>query len=440
MTPRFPAPRIIFVFYCGCSSMAEYQVSNLSMRVRSPSPATMSFIICHYGEIALKGKNRRFFEERLVENIKLALSPTCFSFVKRISGRILIESKTNKNLILIKEKLSKVFGLTHFSFVEECLPAQTGKQDIKEIQEKSLEILKEKKFSSFKVDAKRAEKNFPLNSQQINERVGEYILNKRKAQSAKLKTSSQKIKVDLENPDITIFIEIVEKYCFIFTEKIKGQGGLPIGVSGKAVSLLSGGIDSPVASYMAMKRGLELIFVHFHAMPYTNKASIEKVKKLLEILKEFQLNSKLYLVPFSDIQKEIFLKTPAPFRVILYRRMMFRIAEKIALTENCKSIITGENLGQVASQTVENLTAIEKAANLLILRPLVGFDKKEIIELAEKIGTFKISILPHEDCCSRFLPEHPETKANIKKIEEAEKELDIEKLISNSINKIILDK
>ncbi len=378
------------------------------------------YIICHYGEIALKGKNRRFFEEKLVENIKSVLKPTDFLSLKRISGRIIINLKNKADKNRISLNLSKVFGIVHFSF------AQESGQKIKEIQKRSLEIIKEEKFSSFKIETQRSEKTFPLTSQQVNEQVGQFILKNLKG-----------IKVDLKNPEMTLFIEIVEKYCFIHTKKISGPGGLPVGVSGKAVSLISGGIDSPVASYLMLKRGLELVFVHFHALPYTDKASIEKVKKLVAIIAEFQPKTKLYLIPFSEIQKEILLKTTASLRVILYRRMMFRLAGKIAEKENCKVIITGENLGQVASQTIENLTAIEKATDILVLRPLIGFDKKEIIEQAEKIGTFKTSILPHQDCCSRFLPKHPETKAEIKEVESAEKKLNIKKLISNSIKKAL---
>jgi len=246
-------------------------------------------------------------------------------------------------------------------------------------------------------------------------------------------TKKSKVRVDLKNPDITCFIELVEKYAFLYLEKIKGWGGLPVGVSGKAISLLSGGIDSPVASFLAMKRGLNLIFLHFHALPYTNKASIDKVKKIVETLNKFQPKLKLYLVPFAEIQKEILLKTPSPLRVIFYRRMMFRIAEKIAEKEKIKAIITGENLGQVASQTLENLKVIEKATNLLVLRPLIGEDKLEIIEKAKEIGTYDISILPYQDCCSRFLPEHPQTKANLEVVEKAERKLRVENLIKKAL-------
>lgn len=403
----------------------------------------MDYIICHYGEIGLKGKNRKFFEEKLVKNIKLALGPSFFKYVhpvksrkagaakpqfnrvKRISGRIIVKSisgspSSEADRRRVSESLTKVFGIQYFAFSESC------EQNIEAIKNKALEILKSRNFKSFKINTQRSKKDFPLTSQEINEKVGEHILKKLKVQKAKFK-------VDLKNPDITLFIEIVEKYAFLYTEKIKGPGGLPIGVSGKAVALLSGGIDSPVASYLAMKRGLQITAVHFHALPFTNRASIDKVKKILTILLTFQKNIKLYLVPFADIQKEIVLKTAPKLRVILYRRMMFRIAQEIAKKERAGAIVTGENLGQVASQTLENLRVIEKAANLLVLRPLIGDDKSEIIEKAKKIKTFEISILPHQDCCSRFVPVHPETRANIEEVEREEKKLNIEKLISKAL-------
>jgi len=381
----------------------------------------MDYIICHYGEIALKGKNRKFFEEKLSQNIKLALGPEFF--VKRISGRVIIKLKNNLNFEQkqeIEKKLKNTFGLVSFSFAKLC------RQNIKEIKEEVVKGLKDKDFTTFKIKAQRSEKRFPLTSQEINEQVGSFILNEIK-----------RVKVKLNNPDIICYIEIVEKYAFIYFEKISGQGGLPVGVSGKAISLLSGGIDSPVASWQAMKRGLEIVFVHFHALPYTSKASIEKIKDIVKTLKKFQPKTTLYLIPFADIQKEILLKAPAKLRVILYRRMMFKIAEKIAEKNKAKAFVTGENLGQVASQTLENITIVEKSTNLLILRPLITDDKIDIIKKAENIGTYKISILPQQDCCSRFLPKHPETRASLKEVEKAEKELNCQQLISSALKKAL---
>jgi len=392
----------------------------------------MDYIICHYSEIGLKGKNRKFFEEKLIENIKkLALKSDDFEFVKRISGRIIVKltKKGTKREEEIEDSLKNIFGMAYFTF------ATSSNQKIKDIQEKALELLapyrnevsgsglKTKKFKTFRISTQRSKKEFPLNSQEINEKVGEYVLKRLKAK-----------KVKLENPDITCFIEIVEKYSFLYLERIKGLGGLPVGVSSKAVALLSGGIDSPVAAFFAMKRGIKVIFLHFHAYPYTSVASIEKVKKLTKILRKYQGNSRLYLVPFGDIQKEILLRTASKLRVIFYRRLMFKIAQEIAKKENALGIFTGESVGQVASQTLENIRAIEEAVNLPVYRPLISWDKEEIIKKAREIDTFDISILPDEDCCSRFVPAHPETKAKLGEIKEAEIRLNVQKMIKTAIN------
>lgn len=391
----------------------------------------MEYIICHYHEIGLKGKNRRFFEEKLIENIKRVLKRRDFEFVKRISGRIIVKLNKggSKNEKEIKESLKNVFGIAYFA------SASISPQKIKNIQEKALEILKNpeyhkslgfgygagKKFKTFRITTKRSKKDFYLTSQQVNEKVGEYILKKLKA------------KVKLENPDINCFIEIVEKYAFLYLEKIKGLGGLPVTVSGKSVVLLSGGIDSPVASFLAMKRGIKVIFVHLHAHPFTSAASIEKAKKLVKLLSRFQGSSCLYLIPFGEIQKEILLKTPTKLRVIFYRRLMFKIAQEIARKEKALGIFTGESIGQVASQTLENIRVIEDAVDLPIYRPLIGQDKEEIIQKAKEINTFEISILPDQDCCSRFVPAHPETKAKLEEVIKGEKRLNIQKMIKEAI-------
>ena len=391
----------------------------------------MEYVICHYSEIGLKGKNRRFFEEKLVENIKRVLKPVHFSFVKRISGRIIIRlSKEGaKNEREITQALRNVSGMAYFAFAVSC------PQKINKIQEKALELLKGKKFKTFKISTQRSKKEFPLTSQEINERVGKYIL--QRTENRKQRT---KINVDLEKPDITCFIEIVEKYAFLYLEKIRGLGGLPVSVSGKAAVLLSGGIDSPVAAFLAMKRGIRVVFLHFHAYPYTNEASIEKVKKIVKLLSKYQGKSKLCLIPFSEIQEEILRKTPAKSRVILYRRFMLRIAAQICKKEKALAIFTGESVGQVASQTLENIKVIEESVRLPVFRPLIGQDKEEIINKAKEINTFEISILPYQDCCARFLPKHPETRAKLEEVLRAEKRLNIENLIEEAIKKSSVEK
>ena len=422
------------------------------------------FIICHYGEIALKGKNRKFFEEKLIENLKRALkgqSPFGDSpRVQRISGRILVElparigyaegvaggsekAKRDK----IKEVLRNVFGIVYFSFAVSC------EQEIEAIKKKAVEILQNKTvtnrcdrikllqlsekqrlhFKTFKVETQRSKKDFPLSSQEINEKVGKYVLKR----LAPYRTEGSGARVDLTNPDITCFIEIVENYAFLYLEKIPGPGGLPVNVSGKAISLLSGGIDSPVAAFYGMRRGVKIIFLHFYTQ---TQNSIDKTKKIVRILNKYQFSSKLYLVPFLNIQKEIFQKTNPEYGCISCRRFMFRIAEILAEKEKAEALITGENIGQVASQTLANIRATEEATNLPVLRPLIGMDKKDIIDKAKEIGTFDISILAEEFYCHGFLAKHPETKANLKKAKEEEKKLDVEELIKEAIKKAKVEK
>ncbi|XOB40696.1 MAG: tRNA uracil 4-sulfurtransferase ThiI [Candidatus Nealsonbacteria bacterium] len=378
----------------------------------------MDYIICHYHEIGLKGKNRWFFEERLVKNIKRVLPKDSFDFVKRISGRIIVRvsKKGVRQEKKIKEALKNVFGIVYFAFAHSC------EQKIEIIKKKAFEILKTKKFKSFRISTQRSKKEFHLTSPEVNEKVGEFIVKKLKK------------KVDLKKPGVNLFIEIVEKYVFLYSLKIKGRGGLPLGVSGKAVVLLSGGIDSPVAAFFAMKRGIKVIFVHFHAHPYTDKASIEKTKRIVKVLNKFQFNSKLYLIPFADIQKEILLNTLSKLRVILYRRFMLLISQEIARKERALALVTGESVGQVASQTLENIKAVAEASKIPILRPLICHDKEEIIARAKDIGTFNISILPYQDCCTRFLPRYPETRADLKQVKLAEKKLNCKKLINKALN------
>jgi len=379
-----------------------------------------NFIICHYSEIGLKGKNRKFFEEKLIKNIKRSLNSDSYDFVKRISGRILIKIKDKINQEEIEQSLKNIFGIAYFSFAVNCL------QEIGEIKKKSFEILRDKKFKTFKVDTKRAEKSFSLTSQQINEQVGEYIFEK----------LSPKIRVNLNSPNITCFIEVVEKYAFLFLEKIQGLGGLPVGVSGKAISLLSGGIDSPVSSFYGMKRGVEMIFLHF----YTNKNFLEKIRKNIEALNKYQFKSEFYLVPFLDIQKNIFQKTNPELGCILCRRFMFRIAEILAKKKGASALFTGENIGQVASQTLSNMKTIENSINIPVLKPLIGMDKEDIIEKAKQIGTFNISILKEEFYCQNFLAKHPETKADLKKVVIEEEKIEVQKLIEQAIKKIKVEK
>ena len=380
-------------------------------------------ILCHYAEVGLKIGNRGFFENWLKQNIKSSLLTVIQKQefdIKRIHGRILIELNNDitNNKDDITRVLSDTFGLAYFAF------AKTVSQDIRIIREESLSILNESQFDTFKIKARRPDHRFILSAQQVNEDVGAFILSKIN------KT------VKLNHPDITCYIDIVQGVVYIYTEKIIGPGGLPTGANGKVVGLLSAGIDSPVATILAMKRGASVILVHFHSVPITNEDSIEKVKKLTEVLKRYQSRIHLYLVSLAPIQKEILVKTKEKFRILLYRRVMLRIAEIIAKKEKAKALITGESLGQVASQTLGNIAAIESVSSIPVLRPLIGMDKQEIMDLAKHYGTYDISILPDQDCCSLFVPKNPATNAKKKYLEHEENNLHLDDLIEEAIDSV----
>ena len=380
--------------------------------------------LVHYGEIGLKGKNRSFFEKKLAQNIKLSLEGMGCTEVRRIYGRILVMLHPEADVAAIQERLGKVMGIAHFEL------ALAAEQTIDAIQDAALELVKGRQFNTLKVETKRANKRFPLTSPEVSAMVGAHLL------------SATGASADMYTPDLRCNIEIVDEAAYIYVEKIRGVGGLPVGASGKVLIMLSGGIDSPVAAWRMMKRGVKALFVHFYSYPYTDKASLEKVEELAEILATWNYRTQVYLVPFAEVQREIVTQTPAPFRVILYRRMMVRIAQQIAATAKAECLVTGESLGQVASQTLGNLRVIEEIAEIPILRPLIGDDKAEIMDLAEQIGTFEISTLPHDDCCSLFVPKHPATNASLKAVQEAEAALDINALVKlavASVEKKIVD-
>lgn len=373
---------------------------------------TMRHIVIHYQEIALKGKNRPLFVNKLRDNLKYATEGLGVKHARDQGGRIILDLVPDAREELVRERVSKVFGIANFAF------ACKASNDVEVLKEAVLRHVRDKVFKSFRISTKRGYKEYPMTSMDVDRIVGAHI---KEATGAK---------VDLTHPELTLFIEILSKEAFFYTEKIPGQGGLPVGTSGKVVCLLSGGIDSPVAALRMMKRGCSVLFVHFHAYPYQSKMSQEKVGDLVEILNQYQRASKLYLIPFGDIQKEIVLNAPAKYRVVLYRRMMIRIAEAIARKEKALALITGDSLGQVSSQTLENITTIENASTLPVLRPLIGMDKSEIMDQARGIGTYEISIIPDQDCCQLFIPKNPAVKTSIEEIEKVEKGFDIEKLLN----------
>ena len=380
-------------------------------------------ILCHYAEVGLKLGNRRFFENWLRQNIKAALNRTIPNknfTVRRLYGRIMIELDADpiKNKEEITQALSSTFGLAYIAFAKYVV------LEIKGIREMALAALQDKEFDTFKIKTRRPDQQFLFTAQQVNEDVGAFILSKMD------KT------VQLKDPDITCYIDIVQGAVYIYTEKNPGPGGLPTGANGKVVGLLSGGIDSPVASILAMKRGAAVTFVHFHSVPLTTEESIEKVKQITTVLSHYQSRIHLYLIALTPIQKEILVKTKEKYRIILYRRFMVRIAEIIARKEKARALVTGESLGQVASQTLENIAVIETVSSMPILRPLVGLDKQEIMDLAKGYGTYDISILPDQDCCSLFLPKNPATKAKKQFIEAEEENLAMENLVQEAIDSI----
>ena len=371
----------------------------------------MNSALIRYHEVALKRGNRPYFVELLKRNLRSSVEGLGLKEVKNLPGRLCMVFNGEADSDEISRRLACVFGVANFSFAERTAV------DLEDLKSKILESLKGKEFSSFRIQTKRADKTFPLNSPDVNREVGAAV----KAYSG--------AQVDLKNAELTIGIEILPRDAFFSLDKIPGPGGLPVGASGRVISLISGGIDSPVASYRMMQRGCRLIFVHFHSSPYLDKTSQEKVKELVKILTRHQYSSRLYMVPFGEIQRQIVTAVLRPLRVVLYRRMMVRLAEAIASSEKASALVTGESLAQVASQTLQNLTVIEKAATLPILRPLVGMDKQEIIDQARRNGTFEISILPDQDCCQLFVPRHPDTKASLVEVEKAESRLDLPALI-----------
>ncbi len=365
------------------------------------------FFVIHYNELGLKKGNRDYFENALCRNINSVLQDCQVERAKRISGRLLLPLTANADVSEIKKRLGQVFGIAYFG------EAWASPQVVENLETNAWALMQGHPFNSFRIQAHRANKNFPHTSVEINQRVGAYV----KQQSG--------ARVDLEKAEMTCWIEIVEKYALIYLERSPGPGGLPVGTSGKVVVLLSGGIDSPVAAWKMIKRGCTSVFVHFHSFPYTNKESQEKAKQIVQLLCHYALQAKIYLVPFAEVQRHIMVDTPLDTRVILYRRYMLRLAEQIARREKARVLVTGDSVGQVASQTIENIDVISRAVSMPILRPLIGEDKVEIIEIARQIGTYEISIQPDQDCCSLFVPKHPETKANLPEIEKSEAQLNV---------------
>lgn len=375
------------------------------------------------GEIVLKGLNRKYFENKLIDNIKRALKGLGDYSIYKEQGKIYIEGLESVEQTVIN-RLTKIFGII---YVSPCIRTSTDLEDIKKASIKLLnEKINEEEIVTFKVNTTRSDKRYPLISPEVSRIVGAAILDE-----------IDNVKVDVVSPKINVYIDIKEN-AYIYIDKFKSRGGLPIGTNGKGLLLLSGGIDSPVAGYMMAKRGVEIDCLHFHSYPFTSQRAEEKVLKLAEELSIYTGPLKVYSINLLNIQKAINENCPEDQMTILSRRFMMRIGEKIAQENMYDCLITGENLGQVASQTIDSINVIEKAVNMTIFRPLIGFDKTDIVKMAIDIETYETSILPFEDCCTVFLPKHPLTRPKLKEILEAEESLDIEKLIDEAIkNKII---
>lgn len=373
-------------------------------------------IVAHYHEVGLKGRNRHFFEDRLVRNMKIALAGTGYRSIRRLPGRIVVWLRPENDVGPMLEALGRTFGLSHVS------PGLSVEPEMGELVEAALRLAEASSFESFEVRARKTNSPLPDGSQQIHEIVGQAI-----------KDHTEK-RVDLSNPDWTCSIELVGKEAFVYGERHPGPGGLPVGTGGKVVTLLSGGIDSPVAAWEMAKRGATHELIHFHGQPYTDSSSVHQALRLAETLSPWLLQTRLWLVPFGDIQSEIVTSAPQELRVVLYRRFMMRIAEALALREGAEGLVTGESLGQVASQTLPNIRAIDEAVDSLpVLRPLIGRDKIEIEAMGRRIGTYEVSIDPHQDCCVLFVPRNVTTRANVQQLQNVESDLAVEALVEKGL-------
>lgn len=375
-----------------------------------------SHVIVKTHELALKGKNRPWFMRRLADNLRAATRGTGVERVWQGQMMIGLTLEDEGAWPQVQERVRDCLGVAKF-FKSYSVPP-----DLEHVKRTIPFLLDGRSFSSFRITANRADKRFPITSEQINRDLGQYVKDLTGA------------RVDLTRPDLQIFLDVLPKEILIYFDEIRGYGGLPVGTSGLVTAMLSGGIDSPVAAWQMMKRGCRVQFVHFHSYPLVDMSSIEKAVELTQFLTRFQYSSRLYLVPLGEIQKQIILSTPPAYRVVLYRRFMMRVTESLARRQKAKAIITGESCGQVASQTLDNMAAIDAVAGMQVLRPLVGFNKEEIIKVATALGTFPISILPDQDCCSLFVPRHPETHSKLETVSRLESVLPVDDLVQQALD------
>ncbi|MEF2920259.1 MAG: tRNA uracil 4-sulfurtransferase ThiI [Acutalibacteraceae bacterium] len=383
-------------------------------------------ILIKIGEIVLKGLNKKTFEDALIKNLRRRLSKAGQFDIKIAQSTITVAPKNdNADIELACSIVGKTFGIATYS------RACVADKNLEDIQQKTVEYLEEQleDARTFKVEARRSDKKFPLTSPQICQEVGGYILSK-----------YPHLKVDVKNPELKVTVEVRDFNAFVRGGVVKAVGGIPVGTGGKAAILISGGIDSPVAAYTIAKRGVELTAIHFASPPYTSQRAEEKVCRLLEIVSEYAGRMIMYTVPFTEIQEEIRDKVPEELFTIIMRRLMMEISQRIAQEKGCQALITGESLGQVASQTIGAIACTDIVCNMPVFRPLIGMDKDEIVTISRQIGTFETSIEPYEDCCTVFTPKHPRTKPVLSYVEEAQNQLDCEQLIEKAIANIKITK
>jgi thiamine biosynthesis protein ThiI len=370
----------------------------------------------HYHELALKGGNRGHFERTLRDNVRTAVKTLGPCSVRSLAGRILVETEADPDAVVARA--TRVCGVAHVMRILR-LP-----RELDTVGAAVVASLAERDVESFRISTKRSDKDFPLTSVEVNREVGAIV------------QAATGLPVRLKHADVEVFLSVQPDVILAGFEKVEGPGGLPVGTGGRVAVLMSGGIDSPVAAWRMMKRGCRCDLIHFHSYPAVDRTTQEKARDLAEVLTPWQFQTRLHLVPLSDIQAQVRVHCPDKLRVILYRRFMVRLSERIARNRRCGALVTGESLGQVASQTLPNLATVDAVAEMAVLRPLIGMDKAEIVAEAQRLGTYEISIRPDQDCCQLFVPKRPATAATPKQAADAEEALDVEALVAETLERV----
>jgi len=369
--------------------------------------------LVHYHELGLKRGNRPLFLRHLARNLRRATADLAPLTLRQVSGRVLLDLENHPDPAAVRDRIQRVCGVSSFALAYRVASTVEAMKSI------IAWLVEGQTFASFRISARRAFKTYPMTSVELNRELGAFVLERVAS------------RVDLRHPEVEIHVEVMPAETFVYVDPVPGPGGLPVGASGTVAALLSGGIDSPVAAWRMMKRGCRVLFVHFHSVPYLPPTSQAKARALVGLLTQWQYDSTLILVPFAEIQREVVLTVPPPARVVVYRRLMVRIAEALARKHGAGALTTGESLGQVASQTLSNIARIDEAAGMPILRPLIGMDKLEITDQARRLGTFEISIEPDADCCTLFVPKHPATRMSEHEVSAVESRLEIPRLVAS---------